>query len=198
MSTFSALNVFKSLSKATAQLRGRQLSETREQLSLIAGFASYHDLQSVGQRRPDDARLLRFVFGVERFEDVVSLTGVAKELDEHVTQLALRDELAPKTSDIRFHMGGLFVQSRYDEEKGLLFASGEAELTCIEQVGYTPQFAQQFRWFTAILNFEVKFREQRWQLVPSSFSMRLEEIEDDDDFLEDSIDDFPSSEFWNL
>lgn len=198
MSTFSALNVFKSLSKATAQLQGRQLSETREQLSLIAGFSSYHDLQTVGQRRPDDARLLRFVFGVEKFEEVFSIPGVAKELAEHITKMALRDELAPKVPNISFHMGELFVGSRYDAEKGLLIASGETELTCIEQTGYSPQFGQQYRWFTAILDFEVKFREQRWQLVSSSISMRLAEIEDDDDdFLEDSIDDFPSSEFWD-
>lgn len=193
MSTFSTLNVFKSLSKATAQQQAWQLSEARERLSLAAGFSSYYDLQCVGRRRPDDPRLLRFVFGVERFADVILLPRVAKELEEQVMQRALQDDLAPKAPDVSMHMGDLFVESLYDTDKGVLVASGRAELTCIEQIG----FSQQFQWFNAVLAFEVKFRDQRWQLVYSSISMRLEVNDDDEDFLEDSIDDFPSSEFWD-
>lgn len=192
MSTFSALNVFKSLSKAIAQQHGRQLSETREQLSLDAGFSSYHELQSVGQRHPDDARLLRAAFGVEQLADVVFLSGVANELGQQVIQRALLDDLAPKASNIRFHMGNLLLESRYDTEKGVLVASGEADLTCI---GQFPN-AQQFQWFSAVMDFEVKFREQRWQLVSSSISMHLE-VNDEEGFIEDSLDEFPSTEFWD-
>ncbi|NMZ76647.1 hypothetical protein HBO32_26365 [Pseudomonas nitroreducens] len=192
MSTFSALNVFKSLSKTIAQQYGRQLSEARERLSLNAGFSCYHDLQNVGLRYPDDARLLRVAFGVERFADVFFLTDIREELAEQVTQRALLDCLAPKASGIRFHMDNLFVESRYDAEKGILIARGEAKLTRIEQFRY----AQQFQWFSATLDFEVKFREQRWRLVSSSISMRLEANEEGG-FIEDSIDDFPPTEFWD-
>ena len=192
MSTFSALNVFKSLSKSIAQQHGRQLSETREQQSLAAGFSSYHELQSVGQRYPDDARLLRAAFGVEKFADVVFLPEVSKELAEQITQRAHLDDLAPKAPDIRFVMDNLLVESRYDAEKGVLIACGEADLTCIEQYRY----GQGFHWFSAPLDFEVKFREQCWQLVSSSISMRLE-VNDEEGFIEDSIDDYPPTEFWD-
>lgn len=192
MSTFSALNVFKSLSKSIAQQHGRQLSETREQQSLAAGFSSYHELQSVGQRYPDDARLLRAAFGVEKFTDVVFLPEVSKELAEQITQRAHLDDLAPKAPDIRFVMDNLLVESRYDAEKGVLIACGEADLTCIEQYRY----GQGLHWFSAPLDFEVKFREQCWQLVSSSISMRLE-VNDEEGFIEDSIDDYPPTEFWD-
>lgn len=197
MSTFSTLNVFKSLSKAIAQQQDWKLSEARERLSLAAGFSSYYDLQCVGQRRPDDPRLLRFVFGVETFADVVFLPRVVTELGEQVIQRALQDDLAPKAPDVRMHMENLLVESLYDADKGVLVASGKAELTCVEQTGYEQLFSQQFQWFSAILAFEVKFRDQSWQLVCSSISMHLEVNDDDEDFLEDSIDDFPSSEFWD-
>jgi len=192
MSTFSALTVFKSLSKSIAQQHGRQLSETREQQSLAAGFSSYHELQSVGQRYPDDARLLRAAFGVEKFADVVFLPEVSKELAEQITQRAHLDDLAPKAPDIRFVMDNLLVESRYDAEKGVLIACGEADLTCIEQYRY----GQGFHWFSAPLDFEVKFRKQCWQLVSSSISMRLE-VNDEEGFIEESIDDYPPTEFWD-
>lgn len=192
MSTFSALNVFKSLSKAIAQHHGRQLSETRELLSLNAGFSCYHELQSVGMRYPDDKRLLRIAFGVERFADVVSLPEIRTELTEQVAQRALLDDLAPKASNISFHMDNLLVESSYDTEKGVLMVSGEADLTCIEQ----SRYAQQFQWFSAALEFEVKFRERRWQLVSSSISMHLE-VNEEEGFTEDSIDDYPPTDFWD-
>ncbi|MCJ1887452.1 hypothetical protein LNN38_21510 [Pseudomonas sp. LA21] len=192
MSTYSALNVFKSLSKIIAQQHGRQLSETRERLSLNAGFSCYHDLQNVGLRYCDDARLLRVAFGVEKFADVFFLPEIREELAEQVNQRALQDDLAPKASGIRYHMDNLLVESRYDAEKGILIAHGEADLTRIEQCRY----AQQFQWFSATLDFEVKFREQRWRLVCSSISMRLE-ANDEEGFIEDLVDDFPPTEFWD-
>lgn len=123
---------------------------------------------------------------------MVFLPEISNELAEQVTQRALLDDLAPKASDIRFHMDNLLVESRYDAEKGVLAACGEADLTCIEQFRY----GQQLQWFSAALDFEVKFREQRWQLVSSSISMHLE-VNDEEGFIEDSIDDFPPTEFWD-
>lgn len=79
-----------------------------------------------------------------------------------------------------------------DAEKGVLIACGEADLTCIEQYFY----GQGFHWFSAPLDFEVKFREQCWQLVSSSISMRLE-VNDEEGFIEDSIDDYPPTAFWD-
>jgi len=192
MSTFSALNVFKSRSKAIAQERGRKLSKTREQQSLAAGFSSYHELQSVGQRCADDTRLLRAAFGVEKFADVILLPKISRELAEQIIQRAHLDDLAPKASKIRFVMDNLLVESRYDAEKGVLIACGEADLTCIEQ----HRYGQSFHWFSAPLDFEVKFRKQCWQLVTSSISMRLE-VNDEEGFIEDSIDDYPPTEFWD-
>ncbi|WP_230124512.1 hypothetical protein [Pseudomonas sp. Bi70] len=192
MSAFSALNVFKALSKTIAKHHGHQLSKTRELLSLNAGFSCYHELQTVGMRYPDDERLLRLAFGVEKLSDVAFLPAISAELAEQVTQRALLDDLAPKTSEISFHMDNLLVESRYDAEKGVLMFSGEADLTCVEQ----SRYGQQFEWFTAMLGFEVKFRDQRWQLVPSSLSMHLE-VNDDEDLIEDSLDEFPPNEFWD-
>lgn len=89
-------------------------------------------------------------------------------------------------------MGKLFVESRYDADKGVLFAAGEAGLACIEPYRY----AQQFQWFRAIMDFEVRFREERWQLVSSSISMHLE-INDEEGFIEYSLDEFPPTDFWD-
>ncbi|WP_416425071.1 hypothetical protein RAM80_04680 [Pseudomonas sp. App30] len=192
MSNLSALNVFKSLSKAVAQQQGWQLSVARKRLSIGAGFSSYHELQSVASGAREDARLLRFTFGVEKFSDVIFLPEVANALEEEVIRWAVQDELNRNTPEVRVHISNLLAERQYDPDRGVLIASATADLTRIESFRY----GQQFECFDAAMTFDVRFRDYRWQLVSTSMTVRLKAA-GDDGLIEDSINDFPSSEFWD-
>ncbi|AZP70858.1 MULTISPECIES: hypothetical protein [Pseudomonas] len=86
------------------------------------------------------------------------------------------------------------VSSNYQDDTGVLVVLATAELTGITEY----PLAKTFQFLAARFDFEVKFRELRWRLVPSSIHLSMAETKADEDF-DDEVwfDEFPSSEFWD-
>ena len=192
MSAFSALNLFKSSSKSAAKQQGLQLADARERLSIHAGFSSFHDLHTVADKSPEDVRLLRCVFGVNDYESVVMLPHVFDEVKAKVTKLALLNIDSP-TAYQNMLMDDPYVSCRYQSDTGVLIVLLRAGLKGVTKEGFT----QTAEWWSALVNFEVKFREGQWSLVPSSVDLRMMRFFDDVESDEDVwFEDLPSSEFW--
>lgn len=194
MSAFSALNVFKSLTKSIASQRGWQLADARERLSVSTGFTSFHELRTTAEKHPQDSRLLRYVFGVDHFDEVVFIPDVLQQLKDQVALLAKQNSLVNPKPSLTINVADPKVSSNYRDDTGVLVVLATTELTGITEYSY----GNTFQFLDARFDFEVKFRELRWHLVLNSVHLSLAENETDEDIDEDFwFDEFPSSEFWD-
>ncbi|VVN98540.1 hypothetical protein [Pseudomonas fluorescens] len=193
MSAFSVINAFKSRSKSIARQRGQQLSIVREQLSKLAGFSSYHELHRVAETHPEDVRLLRSVFGVSQFNDVVFKTQVLQALERELVPLVIQEKSVPASVTLSMSNLGK-VNYVYQVDTGVLLVSVSADCKGLEKF---PQ-GESLHWYSASFRFEVKYRDNRWSLVPNSIGIHLvidqDETEEDD---ENFIVEFPPTAFYN-
>jgi hypothetical protein len=94
MSKYSYVNIIKSRCKDFARENQMPLNVVHQMAAESVGFTSYHDLNQVSKSSPQDIRLMRLAFSLEKLEDAIYQDEILPNLDRQ-----LEDEMSGEMAE---------------------------------------------------------------------------------------------------
>jgi hypothetical protein len=119
MSKFSCLEILKDKAKQIARESGIKRSAALDIVAQQAGFAHYHEMQTVAGRAPLERRLMVAALGVSDLADAIYEDSIYYGLDDELSD-QLSGEIA-STNATEFTIEDLLIESsQYDSSTGVL------------------------------------------------------------------------------
>lgn len=170
MCAFSPLSLFKAKSKVFAKKNGIKLYAAREQLAQNAGFSSYHSMLASKYKPYFCESLFESTLGIRCLHDIPDEKDVSEPLSNRVVQEVREEMLVPANIDLSVqYIFNLHVAFSY--ETGVASISAEVDVSDAEEEWhYVHGFGTY--WYAADVEYEVKFRNEVWSLVPNSIEVK--------------------------